>query len=101
MIEQGKKHWIKDIKTFNSLNLKWENVIKVSSDQVYPDGEVKISLSVNQLISQISFNSPKPFHLVKPTPSLSCSSNTSILRVLKWHPRDSVPLGMRQPFSVP
>ncbi len=39
LIQEGQKHWIKDIQTFNSLNLKWSDIIQVPITQTYPDGE--------------------------------------------------------------
>lgn len=40
LLKDGKKHWIKDEQTFNSLNYKWSDIIHIPASQIYPDGEV-------------------------------------------------------------
>jgi hypothetical protein len=40
LIKDNKKSWIKDEQTFNSLNLKWSDIVQIPLTQIYVDGEV-------------------------------------------------------------
>jgi len=47
-LEQGKKRWIKDEYTFNTLGYQWHNIQKIEASETYEDGETIVITSSPQ-----------------------------------------------------